>query len=340
MQPIKRLFQKSKQRKTCLSENDLKGIATLMESGFSLQVSLQLLEDESNQFQFKCLQNDLLQGIPCHICFPSYTKDPYKTLLEGFLEFLPFHVALSISISFKEEKDRIEAEIRRQLYYPIFLFLSTIAGLILFNEICFPALLRMLQGFDVNMVPYHHLHLCLKRLYQCLLLAMLVFCITLCLFTLKSKQWKLYSKLYKFNKKAILVQATTILFSSYMYYAQMQNLSTIQTLQVLQTLKQPIIVEISKSIDLALQKGTPFLKTMQKANLDPLLVKFLNLSFYSNNATNLLHSYNVHAYTLLQNHLRRVMKWTKGISYAFIGGILIVVYQILMIPLTVLTTIQ
>ncbi len=119
-----------------------------------------------------------------------------------------------------------------------------------------------------------------------------------------------------------------------------QNLSTKQTIEVLKSLdKQPIMQLIASTMEKALQKGVNFQESLTSAYLDPTLMKFFKIAMYATDVNEMLTSYMQTTKEFLYLKINRITKTMQLVCYGMIGAMIILIYQVLMMPMQVINQI-
>ena len=100
---------------------------------------------------------------------------------------------------------------------------------------------------------------------------------------------------------------------------------------------KPLVAFIASEIDRSLMDGDRIESAMDSIYIDPSLKRFFKIALYSSDMENMLQGYlEMCSYRLLKQS-RIFTKAVQAVSYCSIGLILIVVYQALMLPMTMLS---
>ena len=104
----------------------MQGIASLMNSGFSLQQTLTILDDPASRPVFDEIRARLESGEAISDFLCEYTPAAYARYLSGFLMYMPFHNALALSLSIVDTDDRNQNELLKGLLYPVLMMVGIV----------------------------------------------------------------------------------------------------------------------------------------------------------------------------------------------------------------------
>ena len=331
-------WKKLRQRRTSIDRLDYEGIARLMANGFTLQDTLHLLESPANQMVFQEIETRLQNGEELTSFFPDCCPKAYRMSLEGFLKCLSFSEALSLCLEVVNGEQQQRQEYRKGLFYPCMMFLCTLAGVILFNEFCFPPLLSMMKGFHVESTHYDLLRVGFRLLSGSVILLLLLSSAILLFFRQKSHRIQGYLLCAKYAPNSIYIQYESTDFIRFFLQCVRMHVPTRESLRILASIEQkPVICFLARTIETALVNGDSFEEALDVPWLDPSLLRFLKIALYSSEMESILERYLEMARQRSIRQCKRITKSVQILSYACIGVILILVYEVLMLPLQILT---
>ena len=297
-----------------------------------------LLRGKSNQEVFSHIERMLNEGNKLPQFFPDLCPREYRVYLCGFLKCLSFSDSLTLATQVVNGEEAQKKEYIRGLFYPCMMFLLTIAGVLLFNEFCFPPLLSMMEGFHVSGGNYDLTRLLFRVFSGTVILFLLIGLSLLFYFTRRKHQVRGYTLLSTRFPESIFVQYESADFIRFFLQCIRMNVSTRETIRILKEIPQkPVIAFLAETLENSLLKGNPFEQAVQMPYLDPALSRFLRIAFYSSQMETMLEGYLEMSKERSRRKCRKITRIIQVISYLSIGAVLILVYQILMLPLSILT---
>lgn len=316
---------------------DFESIIHLMNNGFTLKETLQLIRSSKNNNLIQEISARLEEGNELSTFFYQYCPKEYQLYFSGFIEFLPFLESISLSYEIVRIQKQLKQKIQSQLWYPFLLLTLSIIGVFLFSTFLYPALLEMMNQFSVAtnaLSVLHYLSLIVGIIgLSAILLAGIV------LFLIKKKQLEsqIYQKIYQKFPTNIWTQYETITFVHFFYQCLKRNLSTKKTLEILShTPNQVLIQEFSKSIDESLSKGNSFEQSIYVPQLETALTRFMKIALYGSNMEEMLQGYLEFAQSKLEKTCKRLTRFLQLIVYSIIGLMIILMYQVLLLPLSIM----
>ncbi len=317
---------------------DCEGILTLLISGFSLEQAMNLLENDFNKYVFNNIKDKLNKGEDINSFFHEFVPKQIKNNFKNFISYLPFNNSLKLSLSIYNEEKLQRKKYISKLLYPSLMLIATIIGIYFFIWICFPILLSLMKEFKADMI-YAAL---IQKLVYIFLNILFVFVMIIELLILYYMQSKNQVKGYKLVSKFKYLEVIKLMISNDFarFYQQCTNIgcSTISSIQILKSFdNKPIISFIAKTIDDSLIEGNSFKNAFDSKYLDKGLFRFLNISLYSLNTDKMLEGYIKLNEIKLNNFFKKLTLLIQGFTYSSISIVLIFVYQVLLLPLSIIT---
>lgn len=327
------LFSKKKRNKILLTEIDYEGISQLLNNGFTLQEVLHVLENAQNHIVFQTINENLISGNKIETFFGDYVPKKYRAYFTSFIQFLSFQDSLQLSIQLVKENESARFAQIKAMFYPILLLTSTILGIFAFNTLCFPSLLSLLRSFHFENDLYDRIHIGIN-LFCILMLVVFLFAIGFYLYARKN-----ILKVYLWFKSIPIVsQIISNEFIRYFLQCIRLGISTKDTLSILQTIThKPLLVYIAKTMEDAFLQGETFLHAIETSSLDSVLNRFMKIAYYASNVEEMMTSYLTVANLNIRNTTKKLTYLIQIFSYTLIGILLIFIYQVLMLPMNLLT---
>ncbi|MBQ6489658.1 MAG: type II secretion system F family protein [Solobacterium sp.] len=329
-----------RQRRILLEPFDCEGILSLLNAGFSLRQCLHVLEDERNTECFAKMRSQLENGEPGDRVMTDFCPDKYRRYLEGFIQVLPVKKALGLSIRMANARQASRKQYLSQAAYPLSMFLLMLCGCLLFSEFCFPALLSMMEGFRIDLSFYSRIASAVRLVSSSLLAFVIIVLILTAVCTRRKYRIKAYCFIASKGILPVIREYVSARFILFYTQCIEMDLHTMQSLQILKSLdSQPLIRMLAAGMDEALRDGNAFEEAMHSRYLDPSLYRFMRIAVHTEGAGNMMNSYLQMSSLRMQRKLKRYSEVIRLVSYAGVGVMLIIVYRILMMPLSVLSDI-
>lgn len=315
---------------------DCEGIAKLMRNGFSLQEAMALLEDARSGKAFGEIRNRLSSGESLSDFFPSLCPGTYRTYLSGFLRCLNFADSLALCSEVVSGERAQRKEYLNGLFYPCLMFLCTLFGVILFNEVCFPPLLSMMESFHVESQYYTLIRILIRILSGAVIVLILIFLALLAIARSSRWQVKAYRFISKYRPSSIYTQYETTDFIRFFLQCIRMKVPTKESIRILRAVEhKPVIRFLAKTMEQALLAGDTFESAVDMPWLDPSLIRFMKIALYSSEMETMLEGYLEMSRERSRRQCRRITRMVQILSYASIGVVLVLVYQILMLPMMI-----
>ncbi len=308
-----------------------------MSSGFTLQESMALLETPGSRSVFRHIRSLLEEGKQPDRFFPELCPHAYRAYLSGFLSCLPFSEALQLCSEVVSGEEAQRNEYVRGLFYPVMMLICTIAGITLFNEFCFPPLLSLLEGFHVSAEDYSLLRL-LIRAAGILFLAVLLIAGCLAIF-LKNPagQIKAYVFLARHFPASFIVQYESADFIRFFLQCIRMKVPTKESIRILSAVQQrPVIRFLAGVMEQMFLTGETFRTAVEESWLDPSLIRFMKIAYYSFDMESMLEGYLEMSRQRARRQCIRITRTVQILSYLSIGIIVILIYQIMLLPMQLL----
>lgn len=269
--------------------------------------------------------------------FTLYQNHPeqFKQLTEIFS--LQHCLQFSINI-IKFDKD-LKQSLLKALTYPLILYSFTYGLMMFFIIILFPALNSILMLFDLDLTLIFILQTILRSLFVVLSLFNLGIIVTLLLLR-KNENKKLFYLLIKTKRHLSLFKNIyTFQFSYYINELYKQGMSTKQALLLIKNAStSPTLMWLSTLVTYELEEGKPFEESIQLDIFDSQFISLLQLGSKTNQLLELLTTYLYSQRILILNQVSKAGNALKSFTYLFLGLLIIVMYQILLAPMSLMGT--
>ena len=274
----------------------------------------------------------LEQGLAIENIVKRMHGDKVCKQLRFFVSFLPFQDALHTSLDMIHFEKNINRLLSSTLLYPTFLIVFSSLVLFLFTYIILPILQTMLELQNDTFV------LLLTVMNRSVILFYILFFILGFIFIRlyqKSKVNTLYSILHVLHLDFVIKKYTSFIFSQYLYVLMEHGVSTKHSMEILQSYEnKPIIKYVACKLHEQFMRGEDFIDVLHNAYLDTTFCMLCNLGYHTNSFSYALLEYKEVVQMWLQAFMKRLSIIVQFIAYGCIGVIVIVVYQILLMPMS------
>lgn len=321
-----------------MSKEDCGGLVQLMDSGFSFVDAMTLLENKKNTRIFSMMKAEFNEGTEMVKTIKKYCPKEYRDDFYSFVSFLSLKDSLGLCVRLHHDDEHQKRELQKNVGYPLMMFFATLLGLYLFVFFCFPLLIQLMNDFNAttaNVAGIKNLFLILLNVvvtsfFLCSLLALVM--------TRKSYQIQSYQWMMKYFPVSLVRQNISSQFARYFYHCIHVGCKTKETLTILKKLeRKPVISFLAESIEKNLLGGVTMKKAIQNQYLDETLHRFMTIAMHTATMDEMLDGYVKLSQEKIKRKLKVVAKAMQLFTYGCIAMILIFVYQILILPLSVMS---
>ncbi len=326
------------QGKTWMSKDDCQGVVQLMDSGFSFVDALNLLMTKKNSELFLKIIQELKLGQDMISVIKAYCPKDYRDDFYSLISFLPLKDSLKLCVWLHEEESKEKKELRKNLGYPLLMFVSTIVGLYFFVQICFPLLIQLMNDFNANSMYLQNIRLIFLVVLKSIMILMSATGLLIFMMSRKKNQVQAYCLIIKILNLSLLKQHISCQFARYFYHCNHVGCKTKETIEILkQVERKPIVNFLSVTVEESLLSGNEMKEAIQNRFMDESLHRFMTIAMHSSSMDEMLQGYIELSQKKMKQKIRLVTKLLQLFSYAIIALILIFVYQILILPLSVMS---
>lgn len=314
-----------------MRNDDWRYLHDLLLNGYPYLEALQLLGKDSTQ-----IREELEQGCSIEEILSRQGSGRFYEHLGFFLRITSLSKAIESALCLYDFEHTLLSKFLKKTAYPFAIFLFAYVMLLVFTTSIIP---QMLQSFEQG-EDFKGLLFGVALLQNgCRMLALCSVCFAILLLYLKHKP-RIRNALILRNKHlcTLASHVESYLFSGYMIELLKQGIPTRIALQYLEQLrKETLFCELHRHLMLRLQNGEDMLYVIEQ---EPLLNDTFKTSFRIGSSTGSL-------CTMLQSGLQQQERaWERllkrfavivqCIAYGFVGVVVLLVYQIMLIPLSML----
>ena len=329
-------FPKRRSKKK-LSKETMQGIASLMNSGFSLQQTLTILDDPASRPVFDEIRARLESGEAISDFLCEYTPAAYARYLSGFLMYMPFHNALALSLSIVDTDDRNQNELLKGLLYPVLMMVGMLGASALFSLTILPAMISLLEGFQLEDPSYGILKTAIPAAALTILILLAAAAVIFMISIRQKHIVSSYCFLLRFLKDSLPVQIASRNFTRFFLECVRQKLSTIQCMDILMHLPgRPVVSYIARMLDQEMRKGSSLEDAVHTDLLESSLSRFMKTAIYSSDCEKMLEGYLEMTKARTETQIRRFSRTVQFVSYLLIGVMIVLMYRLLLMPMNMM----
>lgn len=307
------------------------GISAMMKAGYTFIESIQILQIPSEKIveafkEGKELKEILLTG----------HKGRFYNHLSFFLDISDVASAIDSAITMEEfEKGWLHSLITT-CAYPCFIFLFAYIMMFVFSSSLLP---QMIQSFELT-ENSNILLFCIAILrYFCIALGVIgsiIICFIVVLYLFKPLRLKVFYRLQ--NHIQFLKDHTSYMFAGYLKVLEKQGVPTQKAMKYLLNVQKDSLFSLCVvSCEEQLQKGIDFIEVLQKTEmLNSLFHKMIPIGIMTSSIIELLDIFMHQQELIWKNKMKKIGIVIQLISYSFVGILVLVVYQLMLLPLSML----
>jgi hypothetical protein len=311
-----------------------------MENGFSFTDTLQILKTKRNERRITQVLEKLEQGQTFKEAFSLLLPHCYRRYFNNFIRYLPVLESMRISVELATHEEKMKQKMMKDMVYPVVMLFVMFIGMYLFNGFVFPQMMTLMTSFEINVSSYYFLRSLIQLLSWLVTILFVVGMLLWVVFQEPNRKCWLYRVLVKYVPDSLMVQKASAEFARYFLECVRVRISTKQTMKILLDMKEkPLVRLIAQELNDALSKGESFEVTLHTPFVEHALQQFFQIALHGSNCEKMLEGYLV---MNQQRHIKQVRIFTRSVQlscYGAIGLILLVVYQILMLPMQMLQNI-
>ena len=224
-----------------------------------------------------------------------------------------------------QSKKLFEKEVLKKGIYPAMIFCFSYAILLFFSHWILPQMTQFLMDSSFHVGLW-----ILKALYTVLFFVCILFLILLVSY-FNQKEWKIFAKFYELP---MFVKIKTYQFAFLFEQFMRQGISSEECLHLIAEIKS-VQSEASKILK-DLEAGISMEASIKTLKLDPSFIFFFQAGMKTQDLAGMLHIYCENCIFQIQKSLSRISECMQCISYSCVGILVIVVYQVLLLPLNML----
>lgn len=311
-----------------------------MKNGMSLTESLMLLEDDASRPVITVIQQHLQNGERLSSFFADCLPHPMQRHFRVLIRCLSLSDSLNAALAIRQKEKEKRRKLVQGLLYPVLLVSGVFLGVWLFSLFILPRMIALLEAFAADSGGFADTARFFSAAFPVFAMAALAILITAGVACSRSHIRKTYAFLAVHLPDNTMVRHASESFARYYAAFLAAGVSTRDALGMLKEMpERPLTQMIAAELDRRLLNGSGFAGALSTPLVETRLTKCLRIAMHASNASAMLEGYLQMSEAISEARIRRFTRHAQLLSYFIIGLVLILVYQILMAPMSILQSI-
>jgi competence protein ComGB len=326
-------------RKICLCEKDLRALSDLMNNGFSFQDSLRVSRTKANQDVYDEMEAELKLGKEGEEIIAKYIQGQPLGYFTGFIQYMTLKDSIAAVLSIIESEKRQKEKIIKGMMYPTMLFIGVNIGIILFDAYVLPVMNTLGQSFSYQDPSLTLMQSLAGTISKAVLTLMGIVLIGAVWCLQPDHIVKTYHLIQMRFPEALIVKYASSDFCRFYLECIRRSISTRESLSILKALpKKPLVREIAAQLDSSLSEGTEMTKAVETCYAESALVQLFHIAVYASNCQAMMEGYLSMVKDRTEHEIQMYSRIVQCVSYGAVGIIIILVYQVLLAPISMMQT--
>jgi len=321
-----------------LGYDDLYYLCEVLKTGMSLENALELLGNDTNRDCYENILVSFSKGETIEEIFPRFLNPKVNDYFVSFIKALPFDKALSLALQFYKEEKETEEELIKNITYPFILLFVSVTALYLFDRLGMDLLMNMLKSFSDDLYIYEVIRMII-RVIACTFYFGLISVSLLALYLSRKKRLIIsYEWLSRHLNNSIIKSMCSQKLISFMLIGSKNGYSTKEVLKLIRSVKsKPVLSVMAYKLDEFLMEGRSLFEAADFSLYDSLLTNYLRIATGVKDYMSILENYVELNRKKIKNTMKSLSLKLQLIIYAFIGMVIVFVYQILFLPMSAIS---
>lgn len=317
-----------------ISMEDLSYISKLLKTNLSLHQALELLKNKNNAKMFNKIMNSLDEGQMIETIIGDYLPSQIKDYMLPLLKTISFSSALSLSLEFNSKHSDGEKKVMGEIAYPCVLLFIAVTVLYLFDLYGMDTIFNLISSFGSDLQLFQSMRILFRIFINIFYYGILIGILILIFFIQPKRISILYVFLSKHFPNSLIHTYYSEEFVSLLIICINNGYKTKEALSILKGMKsKPIISFLAFHMDESLLEGETLKEAAKKNYYDLSMSRFIKIANYTNDFSNMLQSYASLAQEKIKRNMKKYTLTIQLTTYAFIGVIVVFIYQILFVPM-------
>ena len=333
------LSVKKAQGRNCFSEGDLCALSDLMNNGFSFQDALSVSLTPKNQNVIHSVKVQLEQGKQGEQILVQYLNHQYQGYFKGFIQYMNMKDTLSTVLSIMQAEKKQKEELIKGMLYPSLLFIGVNIGVVIFNSSILPVMTNMMSSFQYENTSVTLVQNIISVISMITLLSLTIAAAVLFYCLQPSHLVSTYCLIQKRHPQSLIVKYASADFSRFYLECVKRKIATRKSLLILKGLKQkPLVQYIASQLDASLNAGIALNEALETSTVEEPLVKIFHIAVFASNCQAMMEGYLKMVSERTKREIQIYTKIVQCISYSAAALIIVLVYQVLLMPISMMQT--
>ncbi|MBR3840947.1 MAG: hypothetical protein IKM20_07420 [Erysipelotrichales bacterium] len=334
---IKTLLQKQSSKNNVLTIHEYRNLGSLLQSGVSLSVALDIIKTSKNEKIIKYIQELLLNGENIETIL--FTEKDYSKLFKTFNYLYSLDKAILIVVDIIEKAEKERKALINKLIYP---FIIVIVSMSVMYFGCFKLIPNMINMFESMGIMNDNILLYLSQgivVFMCLLLLMILSMIILGYIVFKRNLLiNIYNSINITYVRKIISNIITYLFISH-YIVFLEKSLTTREIQEVMLLgdESHINYQIALLLQKRYEEGMSFVDAFSSIEyFDERSKQLIKIGYITNSLIAYINIYIEEIKAIIQKSIKYIILCFQGFSYVSVCICVLTIANLLFEPLSIL----
>ena len=315
-----------------MNENDLQLFITYLKHGYSLQETLTYFPNVASK-----MEESLTLGLSFETILYDYLPTNLRNDFKLFLKVLPIELAIESAIQRKSIHQVLLKELRNKCTYPLFLFTFAFCLLQLFSRVVVPLMLNSFAMLDQNHIIYRFVY---GMDILCNVILVFIFIIMMICILCIHVKIRMYIMLKVAKHIKIVRVYISLMVATYMIPFMAKGLSTIDIFLHMQECESLWMKHIAIKIHELLLEGYSYENVYRLMGcFDEDWHQCVQRGIALSNLDSMMQLYLELSQKKMMQAMHKLTITIQILAYSFIAILVLFVFQIMLLPLSILETI-
>lgn len=310
-----------------------------MNNGFSFQDALAIAATKKNQAVIKVIQKELADGEKAETVLITYLPAQCVGYFRGFIQYMPLKDSMNAVLQILSSERIQKEELLKGMGNPTLLFFGVNAGVLIFNTYVMPVMIDMMSSFQYQDSSTTVMLRGMTMVSSCIWVLMPIVLTALIVCLQPKKIIHTYRYISKCFPDGMMVKYASSDFCRFYLECVKRKIATKESLYIMKHMEgKPLVREIAENLDHSLEEGMEIQTAIAHSTAETALVRIFRIAVYASNCEDMMTGYleMVRQRTIHEIHLySRIL---QCISYSSVGLVILLVYQVLLMPIQMMQT--
>lgn len=320
-----------KKRSTTWKMHEWVYLGKLLTKGYPILDCLQILQKDTSSFQEELQNGKVIQDILLWNAKPKLQQH-----LLFFLSITSFGNAILCATHIYQMEGNLRKRIMKECSYPLFIFLFAYATLWIFLQYVIP---QLLLSFSQESLSFFFIMSIQILKFICNLITIILLLVMMERVVMKRRRTP-QKALDFLSRRKLVKEYISYMFSNYLKELDMDGLSTKRAIEYLtNSSQQALFAGFVTSLKKEIEEGEDFKDVVSShEQLCPMFQTCFTIGVTTGNLSDSLQDYTDFQEEQWYIKIQKFSIYIQCFSYGFVGFLIILVYQIMLVPLQLLET--